>query len=112
MNYQYNQYICNWRLGVISGSRGVLTQNLSAHVVRYIREKYNNKCARCGWCEVNPRTRQPPLEIEHMDGDVNNNNEANLILLCPNCHSLTTTYKNLNKGHGRLLRNKKYVRIV
>lgn len=30
-----------------------------------------------------------PLEIEHIDGNALNNKEDNLILLCPNCHSLT-----------------------
>jgi Zn finger protein HypA/HybF involved in hydrogenase expression len=30
--------------------------------------------------------------------------EENLILLCPNCHSLTATYGALNKGRGRTLR--------
>lgn len=32
----------------------------------------------------------------------------NLILLCPNCHSLTPTYKALNKGNGRHNRMKRY----
>lgn len=30
-----------------------------------------------------------------------NNKEENLLLLCPNCHSLTSTYKGANKGNGR-----------
>jgi predicted HNH restriction endonuclease len=34
-----------------------------------------------------------------------NNNEDNLQVLCPNCHSLTSTYKNLNKL-GRKQRKK------
>lgn len=39
--------------------------------------------------------------MEHIVGDYTNNSEENLILLCPNCHSLTATYKGANKGHGR-----------
>ena len=34
-------------------------------------------------------------------GNFENNSETNLTLLCPNCHSLTPTYKGANKGNGR-----------
>ena len=33
------------------------------------------------------------LELEHVDGDVNNNETTNLKLLCPNCHSQTPTWR-------------------
>ncbi len=33
----------------------------------------------------------------------------NLTLLCPNCHSLTKTYKGANKGGGRTYRKKYYL---
>ena len=42
-----------------------------------------------------------PLEIEHIDGNALNNKEENLILLCPNCHSLTKTYRGANRGNGK-----------
>ena len=54
---------------------------------------------------VNPYTNISPLEIEHIDGNYLNNLESNLILLCPNCHSLTATYKGANKN-GRKSRKK------
>ena len=34
------------------------------------------------------------------------NKEENLIVLCPNCHSLTSTYKGANYNHGRKTRKK------
>ena len=37
------------------------------------------------------------LEIEHKDGNHSNNNRENLEMLCPNCHSLTTTWRGRNK---------------
>ena len=70
------------------------------------------RCARCGWSEVNPVIGRSPLEIDHIDGNAYNNVENNLILLCPNCHALTPTYKNLNKGRGRLGRQQKYDTIT
>lgn len=75
--------------------------SISSHIRRYLFEKYNNKCCECGWGKLNKYTNKTPLEIEHCDGDFTNNKESNLKLLCPNCHSLTSTYKSLNKGNGR-----------
>lgn len=34
------------------------------------------------------------LEVHHIDGDRTNNNEENLQLLCPNCHSYTDNWRN------------------
>ena len=64
-------------------------------------EKYNNKCSICGWCEENTYTKSIPLEVEHIDGNPYNNSPENVTLICPNCHSLTKTYKGANKGNGR-----------
>ena len=66
----------------------------------------NNKCCQCGWGKINKTTGRIPLEIDHIDGNFKNNNLINLRLLCPNCHSLTATFKNSNKGHGREFRLK------
>lgn len=42
-----------------------------------------------------------PLEAHHLDGNYSHTTEDNLELICPNCHSLTPTYKAANKGKGR-----------
>lgn len=68
---------------------------------RYIFEKFENKCCLCGWSEINPYTNTLPLEIDHIDGNSENNLENNLRLICPNCHSLTFTYRGANRGNGR-----------
>ena len=102
--FQYKQYIINWKNGKENGMRG--EYQISSYIRNYIFEKYNNKCAICSWGEVNPYTNNIPLEIEHKDGNYRNNNEENLILLCPNCHSLTSTYKGANVNKGRSSRKK------
>lgn len=68
---------------------------------KYLFKIFMNKCCFCGWGEVNKTTGKVPLEVDHIDGNFRNNQIDNLRLLCPNCHSLTSTYKNLNKGKGR-----------
>jgi hypothetical protein len=75
---------------------------------KYLIHKHGNKCMDCGWCEVNKTSGKIPIELEHIDGDSSNNKLENLKLLCPNCHSLTPTYKALNIGNGRHSRMIRY----
>lgn len=97
--YEYRQYIREWRLGKRSGlsSLGIVT----AAIKRYLREKYANSCAICGWSQIHPVTGEAPLVADHIDGNWRNNCEENLRLLCPNCDALTPTFSALNKGKGR-----------
>ena len=97
-DYNYKEKISKWKNGEISGT---VKTGAADWVIRYIKEKYNNQCCKCGWKEINPRTGRVPVEVHHKDGNYKNNKEENLELLCPNCHYLTTTYKALNCGEGR-----------
>lgn len=78
---------------------------ISKYIRRYLFEKYDCKCQKCGWGEKNIMTNYVPLQIHHKDGNYANNSEENLQLLCPNCHSLTETFGRLNKN-GRKGRKK------
>lgn len=91
--------INQWKLGLWDGS--LASGDISKTIRNYIRKKYNEACVVCGWREVNPKSGKIPTEIEHIDGNHQNNKEENLTLLCPNHHSLTPTYRALNKGNGR-----------
>lgn len=73
----------------------------------FLIEKHGNKCMECGWCKINPVTNKVPIQLEHIDGNSDNNLLNNLKLLCPNCHSLTPTYGSLNKN-GRDSKRKEY----
>lgn len=74
----------------------------------YLIEKYGNRCMECSWDKIHPITGNCPIELEHIDGNSDNNKLVNLKLLCPNCHSLTPTYKALNIGNGRFKRRERY----
>lgn len=79
---------------------------LSAHIRRYLLEKANYTCEipGCGCNFINPYTNLSILQIHHIDGDCLNNKENNLQLLCPNCHSLTSTFGSLNPNSKRSYR--------
>ncbi len=93
--YQSKQKIIEWKNGTFNGMSG--KYGLSKVIRKYMLEKANYSCQLCGWNKINPITGKSPLEIHHIDGDYTNNAEENLQVLCPNCHSLTPTYKSLNK---------------
>jgi hypothetical protein len=56
----------------------------------------------CNKCHLGSEWQGKPLtlELDHIDGDATNNSLTNLQLLCPNCHSQTSTYKAKNKGNS------------
>jgi hypothetical protein len=68
---------------------------------KYLIKKHGASCMECGWDRINPVTGNCPIEMDHIDGDPDNNELSNLRIVCPNCHSLKPTYKALNKGNGR-----------
>jgi hypothetical protein len=105
--FQYEEFIQKWRTGdtlMASTCDGLF---ISSHIRRYMFEKYNSKCCKCGWAKTNPVTGKIPLVVNHINGDSTNNEESNLELICPCCDSLTPTYMGLNRGKGREARRKK-----
>lgn len=98
---RYRDYIRRWKQGLAKGNVGIKTKIIAPSLRRYLLEKYNKKCSICGWDQKHPITKVVPLEVNHIDGNADNNLEENLELLCPNCHSLTPNFRNLNKGNGR-----------
>ena len=48
----------------------------------------------CVLCKIGPKWNGQPLvlQLDHIDGNSDNNLPINLQLLCPNCHTQTETY--------------------
>jgi hypothetical protein len=101
-DFEYKSYISEWKQELTEG----IKPTLSKHVKRYLFEKFNNSCCKCGLSSW--QGSAIVLEVEHKDGNSYNNKEENLELLCPNCHSQTETYKNKNMGNGRHNRRQRY----
>lgn len=97
--YEYQEYIKQWKEGNISGGSG--TDWISKRIRRYMLEKNHECCELCGCNLKNPYTNLSILQIHHIDGDCQNNNESNLQLLCPNCHAMTDNFGSLNQISNR-----------
>lgn len=99
--YEQKEWEEKWFAGEVSGNINPVWTSYSNRVKTYLFNKYDSKCSKCGWGETNPYTGTIPLEVEHIDGDPYNTTPDNVTLLCPNCHSLTATYRGANRGNGR-----------
>ena len=75
-------------------------KDLSFESLRFrILYEQDNKCNRCGldkWLD-----QEIVLELEHKDGNNKNNTRDNLEMICPNCQSLTNTWRGRNKKERR-----------
>lgn len=96
--YKKQEKIQNWLNGNDQGWTGT---GIKDFIRNYLLEKQEYKCEICGWGKKNPYSGLIPLQIHHKDGNFKNNTISNLQVLCPNCHSLTDTYKSMNKDSVR-----------
>ena len=61
--------------------------------IRLVKEGFKEyKCEKCNAFEW--MGERLSLELNHIDGDNSNHSLENLELLCPNCHSITPTFRN------------------
>ncbi len=77
------------------------TAQIKKSVRRYLLDTRGTACVECGWSKLHPVDNLPLVEIDHIDGDAKNNKPGNLRILCPNCHAMTSTFRNRNKKSAR-----------
>ena len=109
--YQTKQLLEKWLKGEMSGAVGK-TLMTRPYIRNYLITKAANRCYLCGWDKLHPVTGRSTLEVDHIDGDASNSSPENLRVICPNCHSLTDTYRNLNNGKGKRCRSSSIGRAV
>jgi hypothetical protein len=100
-DFEYKIRINDWKSGKDLGFSGK-TKQIKKFIRRYLLDKSNYCCSQCGWNKIHPVTNNSTLEINHIDGDAENCIESNLEVVCPNCHSLTTNFRALNKNSKRV----------
>lgn len=82
---------------------------------RHLTAMHGYQCAECSISEW--RGKPLTLEVDHIDGNPDNNMPDNLRLLCLHCHSQTPTYRVKNSGNFKsdrrsLSRRKRYHRDI
>lgn len=73
----------------LSNTRPITSDRLKKRLLK--EDYFDYKCYKCHrtlWNE-----KPIPLELEHINGNHDDNSLSNLTLLCPNCHAQTTTYR-------------------
>lgn len=85
---------------------GKISINSNRTIRLILSDNLGYKCSSCGISEW--MGSQIVLEVEHKDGNSENNSFENVCLICPNCHSQTPTYKGANRGNGRHYRRQRY----
>jgi hypothetical protein len=74
--------------------------------IRLIEEGLiEDKCSICGWKEKRKESKFTSCELDHINGNPTDHSFDNLRLVCPNCHSLTETYR-FRRGKTNELRGK------
>lgn len=86
------QGLHNWEVSKKEISEGVRSANR-----RYVEETIGPNCSECG---LTPtwNGKKLVMQLDHIDGNSDNNSIDNLRLLCPNCHTQTETWG--AKGFG------------
>lgn len=91
----------------------VLTKSSKISTTRcfiLISLKRGHQCEVCGrktWM-----SNKIPLEVHHIDGDKLNNEESNLLLLCPNCHALTDNYRGKNNSRHTNISDEDFIEAL
>jgi 5-methylcytosine-specific restriction endonuclease McrA len=62
---------------------------------------------KCNECNIKDKWNNKDLllELDHIDGNKNNNIRSNLRWLCPNCHSQTSTFRSKNNKYNKKIVN-------
>lgn len=104
-NSKHGFHFCSQQCKNISQRLDGITEMHPSHYgscrVNYRLTAYNvykPKCAVCGYDKV-----EGILEVHHIDKDRNHNDIDNLIVLCPNCHTMVTRnlYTLVSTGTGK-----------
>ena len=98
--YERKTRIKNWLDGNDCGYTGK-SLILKTFIRDWLYETRGDSCEECGWNKRHPVDNKRLIEIDHIDGDASNCRPENLRILCPNCHSMTSTFRARNRNSKR-----------
>lgn len=84
---------------LIESVKGIRTGSYDRYLIKkFLFSEGRNKCEGEGCGIDNWFGERIMLELDHIDGNPRNNTLDNFRLLCPNCHSITDTWRGRNIG--------------
>ncbi len=91
----------NHKVLICSTSRRILAHPPDIHRRPFLKPHILGQCEKCGILNKDKRF----FDVNHIDGDHDNNNIENLELLCPNCHRIESLYQWKNNRMTKWKRN-------
>lgn len=78
---------------------------------KYLIEKFGKHCSICNLGDT-WHNKDLVLQLDHIDGDSDNNYPINIRLLCPNCHSQTDNFGSKGQGnrYKKITKRNSYLR--
>ena len=89
---------------------GECSHSAVATLKKYLIEKHGETCFECGQNALH-NNKPLTLQLDHIDGDSDNNYPNNLRLLCPNCHTQTENFgsKGLGNRYKKITKRNQYL---
>ncbi len=86
---------------------------IKSNQLKLLLIKFNLLAYECSKCKNTGTWQNEPLiiQLDHKDGNKHNNEIQNLRLLCPNCHTQTSTYSGKNIKSGKKIKTIKIKKI-
>ena len=105
------QGLFKWVSETVPRIEAGLVPDGSPALKKYLIETRGESCENCGQ-ESTWNNKPLVLQLDHIDGDSDNNFPSNIRLLCPNCHSQTENFGSKGKGsrYKKITKRNQYLR--